>query len=129
MDVQYDLKSSFFTSSLNLLKVRINEFDRIYNALSSFNMTQFLKITGQFRTLEKVILEHLEKHLVANELIDALQYAYCAKHSTETAPLKVQNVVLIMLDLSAALINTIDHALLLSRLPGLGLTYPIDYTE
>ena len=79
------------------------------------------------KILEKVILERLEKHLAANELMDPLQSAYRVKHSTETALLKVQNyvlssldvegsvVVLIMLDLSAAF-DTIDHALLISRL-------------
>ena len=59
--------------------------------------------------------------------MDALQSAYRAKHSTGTALLKAQNdilssldvegavVVLIMLDL-LAVFNTIDHALLISRL-------------
>ena len=63
-------------------------------------------------------MEQLEKHL---------QSTYRAKHSTETALLKVQNevlssfdvegsvVVLIMLDLAAAFATT-EHALLLSRL-------------
>ena len=55
--------------------------------------------------------------------MDVLQFAYRAKHSTETALLKVQSdilpsfdeegSVLVLLDLSAVF-DTIDHAFLLS---------------
>ena len=77
-----------------------------------------------------------------------LQSDYRAKHSTETALLKVQNdivlsfdivsfvVVLVLLDLSAAF-DMVDHGFfyyvyvicmefLIMRLSGLGLTYPIE---
>ena len=84
-------------------------------------------LTFVSKILEKVILKQLEEHLVNNELMDVLQSAYRAKHSTETALLKVQSdilssldeegsvVVLVLLDLSAAF-DTIDHTFLLSRL-------------
>ena len=48
--------------------------------------------------LEKVVLKQLEEHLVNNELMDVLQSAYRAKHSTETALLKVQSDILSSLD-------------------------------
>ena len=72
-------------------------------------------------------MKQLEEHLVNNELMDVLQSAYRAKHSTETALLKVQSdilssldeecsvIVLVLLDSSAAF-DTNDHAFLLTRL-------------
>ena len=79
------------------------------------------------KILEKVVLKQLKEHLVNNELMVVPQSANRAKHSTETALLKVQSdilpsfdekgsvVVLVLLDLSAAF-DTIDHAFLSSRL-------------
>ena len=69
------------------------------------------------KILEKVVLKQLEDHMLNNQLMDEFQSVYCTKHSTETALLKVQStvVVMIMLDLSAAF-DTIDHEFLLSRL-------------
>ncbi len=68
----------------------------------------------------------MEDHLSKYNLIDPLQSAYCKRHSTETALLKVhhdiakaldegESVVLIILDLLAAF-DTIDHKILLRRL-------------
>ncbi len=65
-------------------------------------------------------------HLTENILTDIFQSAYMKGHSTETAPLKVQNdilvkvdkdhaVLLVLLDLSVAF-DTIDHEILLKRL-------------
>ena len=65
-------------------------------------------------------------YLSNNHLLSKLQSAYRRFHSTETALLRVfndilraidnkQEVVLVMLDLSAAF-DTIDHELLLQRL-------------
>ena len=62
-----------------------------------------------------------------NHLYPKLQAAYQQFHSTETALLRVQNdilraiddkkeVILVLLDLSAASVDTIDHNILLSRL-------------
>ncbi len=61
-----------------------------------------------------------------NELYECMQSAYCKKHSTDTSLLHVQNdmlcavddrcaVVLVLLELCAAF-DTVDHALLISRL-------------
>ena len=73
-----------------------------------------------------VVARQLESHLDANKLHDDLQSAYRARHSTETALLRVHQdiaaaldnnscVALIMLDLSAAF-DVIDHPILLKRL-------------
>ena len=78
------------------------------------------------KILEKVVLSQIDAHLVGNSLKEVYQSAYKAKHSTETALLKVKtdllnatddgNVsVLALLDLSAAF-DTLDHSILLERL-------------
>lgn len=78
------------------------------------------------KIIEKVALLRLNEHLTANGLHEELQSAYKAKHSTETALLKVQHdittvldnnqaVLLMMLDLSAAF-DCIDHMSLISLL-------------
>ena len=78
------------------------------------------------KVLERVVLSQTNEHLSKNKLIHYLQSAYKAKHSTESALLKVMsdllnatdegNVsVLALLDLSSAF-DTIDHDILLKRL-------------
>lgn len=78
------------------------------------------------KILEKVVAKRLDNHLDANELLDPLQSAYRAQHSTETALTRVQHdittaldnhssAVLVLLDLSAAF-DVIDHTILLKRL-------------
>ena len=68
----------------------------------------------------------LTSYMSENSLHETLQSAYKAKHSTETALVKVQNdilleldkkrgVILVLLDLSAAF-DTIDHGVLLKLL-------------
>ena len=78
------------------------------------------------KVLERVVKSQSNSHLLKNKLKDILQSAYKAKHSTESALLKVMsdllnatdegNVsVLALLDLSSAF-DTIDHDILLNRL-------------
>ena len=77
------------------------------------------------KTLERVVATQKINYLIGNHLMAKLQSAYRRFHSTETALLRVfkdslsaidnkQEVVLVMLDLSAAF-YTIDHELLLQR--------------
>ena len=76
--------------------------------------------------MEKIVASRLSAHMTENSLHETMQSAYKAKHSTETALMKVQNdilleldkkrgVVLVLLDLSAAF-DTIDHNVLLKTL-------------
>ena len=78
------------------------------------------------KVLEKVVAKQLSSYMTDNNLHEVMQSAYKARHSTETALLRVQNdilldmdkklgVILVLLDLSAAF-DTIDHDILLRRL-------------
>ena len=75
------------------------------------------------KVIEKCVATQFINHLNDNNLMDPLQSAYRASHSTETALLKVQNdilrevdsnrvVLMVLLDLSSAF-DTVDHATLL----------------
>jgi len=78
------------------------------------------------KVLERVVACQLSKYLDEQSLHHPFQSAYRANHSVETALTKVHNdimmsldqqegVILVMLDLSAAF-DTVDHAVLLTRL-------------
>jgi hypothetical protein len=78
------------------------------------------------KVLERAVAEQLQSYLQENKLLAQMQSAYRKYHSTETALLRVTNdvltaldqqcnVVLMLLDLSAAF-DTIDHHILLGRL-------------
>jgi len=78
------------------------------------------------KTLERVVAARLSEHVGKNTLYERVQSAYRPAHSTETALLHIQNVILqmvdkgsiailVLLDLSAAF-DTVDHNILLSRL-------------
>ena len=78
------------------------------------------------KLIEILVLDQPFRHLDHNNLWHAFQSAYCPKHSTETALLRVSNdlltasdsgfiSILTLLDLSAAF-DTIDHSMLLTRL-------------
>ena len=80
------------------------------------------------KLIEKVIARRLFAHLQDNGIMEKLQSAYKAKHSTETALLIVYNdvmlctcidqgkgCILVLLDLSAAF-DTVDHTVLFNIL-------------
>ena len=78
------------------------------------------------KLVEKSAAVQLTKHVRTNQLDETFHSACKEFHSTETALLRVQNhilcsldqnkqVILLLLDLSAAF-NTVDHAILISRL-------------
>ena len=78
------------------------------------------------KLLERLVARQLLGYLTKSQLLPELQSAYRAKHSTETAVLKVLSDILqaldtgdlaalTLLDLSAAF-DTVDHATLLHRL-------------
>ena len=75
---------------------------------------------------EKVVASRLNEHVNEHNLSEVFQSAYKKGHSTESALVRVHNdilrandnggcVILLLLDLSAAF-DTVDHAILLSRL-------------
>ena len=78
------------------------------------------------KTLERIAAKQTLNYLTSNGLLSKFQSAYRCFHCTETALIRVfndilvaldnhQEVVLVLLDLSAAF-DTIDHSALLSRL-------------
>ena len=78
------------------------------------------------KVLERVVAARLTNYMTINQLHEPMQSAYRACHSTETALVRLQNVILrildqggaailVLLDLSAAF-DTIDHSILLSRM-------------
>uniref|UniRef100_A0A3Q3R0V1 Reverse transcriptase domain-containing protein n=1 Tax=Monopterus albus TaxID=43700 RepID=A0A3Q3R0V1_MONAL len=78
------------------------------------------------KVMEKVVLTQLQSHLEGLDIADKFQSGFKARHSTESALLRVHNdiamaldakhpIILALLDLSAAF-DTVDHAVLLSTL-------------
>ena len=78
------------------------------------------------KIIEKCAAKQFVEHLTSHQLMDPLQSAYRAFHSTETALIKVQTgimtdidskhvVLQTLLDLSAAF-DTVDHDILINRL-------------
>ena len=83
-------------------------------------------MTLYYKLHERSVFNQLHEYLLSNNLHPIFQYAYRARHSIETALLKVQNdlllnmdrghvTLLVLLDLSSAF-DTIDLSVLLSRL-------------
>ena len=75
---------------------------------------------------ERAVFDQLKTHLLDHALYPLLQSAYRKSHSTETALIKVQNDILMNMDLQqvtllvlldlSAVFDTIDHQVLLNRL-------------
>jgi hypothetical protein len=124
--VNMSLESNMFPSAMKkalvtpLLKKPTLDKSILKNYRPVSNLSFISKIT------EKAVLRQLTQHMDKYDLHSPVQSAYRAKHSTETALLKIQNdilmgldsgqgVILVLLDLSAAF-DTIDHSILVSRL-------------
>ena len=79
------------------------------------------------KLIERAALNQIHGHLVCYNLYPVAQSAYRSNHGSETALLKVMNdillnmnkqhvTILVLLDLSAAF-HTVDHSILLNRIP------------
>ena len=75
------------------------------------------------KVLEKVVFKRIQSHVQENDLLDMNQSAYRKNHSTETTLVKIQNdillqldvgncVILVSLDISAAF-DTVNHSQLI----------------
>ena len=91
-----------------------------------FNFRPVSNLRFVSKLIEKAVFLQFNDYLLHNGLHEPLQSAYKALHSTETAFTSVyndiilsvgsgQNVILVLLDMSAAF-NTINHEILLTRL-------------
>ena len=124
--VNLSLTTGFMPDALKIaslsptLKKPNADFKQFTNFLPISNLKFISKL------VEKSVAVQLTKHVMTNHLDETFQSANKEFHSTETALLRVQNdilcsldqnksVILLLLDLSAAF-DTVDHAILISRL-------------
>ena len=97
------------------------------------NYRPISKLPFLSKILEKAVLSQLSPYLTNNNILEKFQSGFRARHSTESALLKVLNdlllivdtgkcAALVLLDLSAAF-DTVDHSILISRpQQGAGIT-------
>ncbi|KAL5252011.1 hypothetical protein ACHWQZ_G014978 [Mnemiopsis leidyi] len=124
--VNESLRTGKFPSALKEASIRPGlkkpslDVDELKNYRPISNLTYLSKI------LEKVVHEQLYTFIDSNNMFSSFQSGYRKNHSCETAVTKIhndilmmidkkENVVLLLLDLSAAF-DTINHRLLLNKL-------------
>ena len=111
-----DLKEALVKPLLK--KINLDPIDKNYRPVSN------LEFSGKL--IERAVSDQITKHIADNSLLESMQSAYRAHHSTETALVKVKSdilkamdrqeiVCLTLLDLSAAF-DTISKDKLLTRL-------------
>ena len=124
--VNESLKSGNFPDAFKTAVVRpsLKKMNLDCDILNNYRPISNLPYVSKL--LERVVHNQLVNHIEENGLFANFQSAYRKYHSCETAVLKIQNdllmmldkkenVVLLLLDLSAAF-DTINHALLLKKL-------------
>ena len=125
--INLSLETSYVPSFLKkavlhpTLKNSATDYEEFSNFRPISNLTFISKM------IEKVVAIRLLDYFRCNGLEELYQSAYKQFHSCETALIRVQNdilreidgnsaVVLLLLDLSAAVFDTVDHAILLQRM-------------
>ena len=114
-----------------VLKPKIKKTSLDNEQLPSFRPISNIRFIA--KATEKVVSSRLNCHLNDSGLHELSQSAYKQGHSTETAMVRVYNdilygidnggnVILLLLDLSAAF-DTVDYAILLSRLSNKPMKY------
>ena len=114
-----------------VLKPKIKKTSLDNEQLPSFRPISNIRFIA--KATEKVVSSRLNCHLNDSGLHELFQSAYKQGHSTETAMVRVYNdilygidnggnVILLLLDLSAAF-DTVDYAILLSRLSNKPMKY------
>ena len=111
-----DLKEALVKAHLK--KINLDLIEKNYRPVST------LHFIGKL--IERAVNNQLNEHITINNLMEPMQLAYRAGHSTDTALIKVKAdllnaidnkevVCLVLLDLSVAF-DTCDHQILLERL-------------
>ena len=126
MMVNLSLTTGFMPDALKIasLSPALKKPTADFKQFTNFRPISNLKFISKL--VEKSVAVQLTKHVMTNHLDETFQSAYKEFHSTETALLRVHNdilcsldqnksVILLLLDLSAAF-DTVDHAILISRL-------------
>ena len=124
--VNLSLSTGVFPRSMKQARVKplIKNHNLDCDTLENYRPVSNLSFLSKI--VERAVTTRLNKYLFDNNLDEPLQSAYKSGHSTETALLRVKNdimlavdgrqaAVVVLLDLSAAF-DTVDHAVLLSRL-------------
>lgn len=124
--IRSSLSVGLFPNQLKISHVgpRLKKYDLDREQFPSFRPVANIAFLS--KVLEKIVTHQAHGYLNTNNLFPSLQSAYRQFHSTETALLKVtndilrsldsnQDVILVMLDLSAAF-DTLDHDILVRRL-------------
>ena len=124
--VNLSLTTGFMRDALKIASLSPTLKKPTANFKQFVNFRLILNLKFISKLVEKSVAVQLTKHVMTNHLDETFQSAYKEFHSTETALLRVHNdilcsldqnksVILLLLDLSAAF-DTVDHAILLSRL-------------
>ena len=124
--VNLSLTTGFMPDALKIasLSPALKKPTADFKQFTNFRPISNLKFISKL--VEKSVAVQLTKHVMTNHLDETFESAYKEFHSTEIALLRVHNdilcsldqnksVILLLLDLSAAL-DTVDHAILISRL-------------
>ena len=113
-DISLDLSSSRLSSFTPTTVSEVQELLSIMNqttcSLDPFNTKIVMQYSEQFilsKLIEKVIARRLFAHLQDNGIMEKFQSAYKAKHSTETALLRLYNDVMLCIDQGKGCISII----------------------